>query len=280
MTHLHQIRNSVLSKQEELPCKTVLFDVTSRCGTVGDGELPRGNATNASESVSESFVTSGGFSTLKGIARQQADDRVVGGRIDEKRESMVRIPPVDELFRQEAIPKERTKYYPSQSANILMKNFFERNPTTHLDSSHPTTSFNADQMIQFARAIGLQVSLASYSKLEDLLLKARGGSAAYPVTSRYLARKSPFPCVAGSSMGDSVASRSVYLLPAITETEGTNVIVSGDVLEEPCSSRQADVSLAMGTEGSEKRGSDCLKTLQQFNSSQKKKKMHLCKWTR
>ena len=98
MTHLHQIRSSVLSKQEELPCKTVIFDVTSGCGTVGDGDLPRGNATNASESVSESFVTSGVFSTLEGIARQQADERVVGGRIDEEGDSMVRIPPMDDLL--------------------------------------------------------------------------------------------------------------------------------------------------------------------------------------
>ena len=39
-------------------------------------------------------------------------------------------------------------------------------------------------MIQFARVVGLEVSLASYSMLDDLLLKARGGSGAYPVTSR------------------------------------------------------------------------------------------------
>ena len=43
------------------------------------------------------------------------------------------------------------------------------NPPTHLDPSHPTTSFSPDQLIQFARAVGLEVSLASYSMLEDLL---------------------------------------------------------------------------------------------------------------
>ena len=80
-------------------------------------------------------------------------------------------------------------------------------------------------------------------------------------------------------MGDSVASRSVYSLPTITETEGTSVIVSGDVVEEPCSSRQADARLAMGTESTEKPGNDSLKILQQIKSSQKKKSC-FCKWSR
>ena len=62
-------------------------------------------------------------------------------------------------------------------------------------------------------------------------------------------------------MDDSVASRSVYSLPTITETEGTNVVGSGDVVEEPCSSRQADARLAMGMEGSEEPGTESLITL-------------------
>ena len=153
-------------------------------------------------------------------------------------------------------------------------------PPTHLDLSHPTTSFNADQMIQFARAVWLEVSLVSYSKLEDLLFKAKGGSRVHPVASRYSTGQSPFPSIAGSSMGDSVASRSVYSLPTITETEGISVIMSWGVVEEPCSSRQADARLAMGTESTEKAGTDSLKTLQQIKSSQKKKKSHSCKWSR
>ena len=154
------------------------------------------------------------------------------------------------------------------------------NPPKHLDPSHPSTSFNADQMIQFARAVGLEVSLASYSMLEDLLLKARGGSRVHPVASRYSTGQSHFQSVAGSSMGDSVASWSVYSLPTITEIEGTSVIMSWGVVEEPCSSRQADTRLAMGTESTEKPGTDSLKTLQQIKSSQRKKKSHSCKWSR
>ena len=270
----------MLSEQEGLLCKAVMFDVTSGIGNVGGAGLSKGNDINTSEGVPGSFVTSGGFSTLEGIAQRQADGRFADIRMGYERDSMVRIPPVEEMFGQEAAPKERTRYYPSQSAKSLLKDCFEMNPPTHLDPSHPTTSFRADQMILFARAVGLEVSLASYIMLEELLLKARGGSVAHLVTSRYPAGRSPFPSVAGSSRGDSIASRSAYSLPTITETERTDVIVGGGVAEEPCSSRQADARLAMGAESSERPGTDSLKTLQQIKASQKKKKSHSCKWSR
>ena len=232
--------SSVLKESDEPICEAVMFDVASGSGTVGGVELSRGNVTDPSEGVHESFVTRGRFSTLEGIIRRQADEKFVGACIDGEGVGMVRIPPVDWMFLQEAMTKERTKLYPSQSAKSLLKEYFELNSPTHLDPSHATTSFSADQMTQFARTVGLQVSLASYSMLEDLLLKARGRSGGYHVTSRSPAGKSPFPSVAGLSIGDSVASRSTYSLPTITETEGTDVIVGGDV-EEPCWSKQADV---------------------------------------
>ena len=78
-------------------------------------------------------------------------------RIDEEKEGLVRISPVDELFGQEAIPKEKTKYYPSQSAKNLLKDCLELNPLFYMDPSHPTTSFSADHLIQFVRAVGLEV---------------------------------------------------------------------------------------------------------------------------
>ena len=169
---------------------------------------------------------------------------------------------------------------PVSRLKVFRKIFFNVNRPTHLDPSHPTSSFSADQFIQFARAVGLELSLGSYSMLEDLLLKARGGSGAYPVTSCYQAGKSPSSSVAGLSMGDSIAAWSVYSLPTITETEGTNVIMSGDVVEQPCSSRQADARLAMGIEGNEKPGTGSLKTVQQIKSCQKKRKSRSCKWSR
>ena len=224
----------MLRELDEPVCKAVVFDVASGSGTVGGVELSRGNVFDPSEGVPESFVTSGGFSTLEGISQRQADGNLVDAPSDGEGEGMVRIPPVEEMLLEETTTKERTKYYPSQSAKSLLKEYFELNPPAHFDVSHATTSFSADQMIQFARAVGLEVSLASYNMLEDLLLKATGGSGGHLVTSRYPAGRSPFPSVTGSSMGDSVASRSAYSLPTIIETEGTDVIVGGNVVEEPC----------------------------------------------
>ena len=101
------------------------------------------------------------------------------------------------------------------------------------------------------------------------------------MTSRYTVGRSPIPIVVGSTMGDSVASRSAYSLLTITETEGTKVIVGGDVVEEPSSSRQADARLALGTESVERPLTDNLKTLQQIKSSQKEKEKSLSyKWSR
>ena len=109
-------------------------------------------------------------------------------------------------------------------------------------------------------------------------MKPRVGSGGQPVDSSYLAKWSPFPSLSGSSMGDSVASRLVYSLPTINETEGTNVVVSENVLEEQCSSRQADSRLATGPEGSEKLGTDSLNLLQQNESNEKEKKSRMWKW--
>ena len=209
-------RSSVLKEPDEPVCRAVVFDVASGSGTVGGVESSRENVTDSSEGVPESFMKSGGFSTWEGTAQRQVDERFMGTRMGDEGECMVRVPPVEETFLQESSTKKWPKYYPSQSAKSLLKEYFELNPPTHFDPSLATTSFSADQMIQFARAVGLDVSLASYSMLEDLLLKARGRSGGYPETSRYLSGRSPFPSVAGSSMGDRVASRSAYSLPTIT----------------------------------------------------------------
>ena len=266
-------RSSVLREPDERACKAVVFDVASGNGAVGGVGLSKEGISAPSEGVSESFVTSGGFSTLEGIARCQAYEKFVGTRMGDEGEGTVRIPAVDEMFGQEVAPKERTRYYPSQSAKIFLKECFEMNLPTHLDPSHSTTNFSADQ-------IGWEVLLVSYSMLEDLLLKERGGSGAHAMTSRYTAGRSPFPSVARSSKRDSVASRSTYSLPTITETEGTDLIVGGGIAEEPCSSRQADAGLALGSESNERPGTESLKTLQQIKSSQRKKKSHPSKWSR
>ena len=66
-------RSCVLREPDEPACKARVFDVASGSGTVGGVGLSKEGISGPSEDVSESFVTSGGFSTLEGIARRQAD---------------------------------------------------------------------------------------------------------------------------------------------------------------------------------------------------------------
>ena len=170
----------------------------------------------------------------------------------------------------------RTKYYPSQSAKSSLKDFFEHNPPTHLHATHQTTSFSADQMIQFARAVGLEVFLASFGMLEDLLLKAnsigrRGGGGK-------ASSKSTFSSCAGTSVGDSVASRSVYSLPPITESTRSEEVAMGS--QEPCSSRQADEALSSVPIVCDKSGTDSLKTLEEKKTELVEKANNPFQWSR
>ena len=57
------------------------------------------------------------------------------------------------------------------------------------------------------------------------------------------------------------------------------MIVGGDVVEEPCLSRQADARLAMGIDSSERPGTDSLKTSQRIKSSPRKKNSRSCRWS-
>ena len=56
----------------------------------------------------------------------------------------------------------RSKYYPSVSARTLLKECFSDNPPEQLDPRQQLTGMSSDQMIQFARAIGLEVSSATF----------------------------------------------------------------------------------------------------------------------
>ena len=60
-------------------------------------------------------------------------------------------------------------------ATFLLRDFFERNPLTLLRPGHTTTSLSADQIIRFSQAVGLEVALASYGMMEDVLLNANVG---------------------------------------------------------------------------------------------------------
>ena len=274
-------RSSVLGEHGAPPCKSIRFGVTDAIGSIEGRNLSRSGITEASGGMEGSDFTSGGFSSLEAIAKKRADERDRGLFELSSGDCMVRVPQVESIVEEERVGGERSRYYPSQSAKSLLKDFFELNPPTHLDPSHPTTSFSAGQMIQFARAVGLEVSLASYGMLADLLLKARVGGGVQPVGSRNSIGRSPFPSVAGSSWGDSIASKTNYSLPTVTETDVSNVVDGGELLQEPCSSKQADASLAAGHVGAEKPGSDSLKTLHEIKRSEKKKRQSkMWKWSR
>ena len=65
----------------------------------------------------------------------------------------------------------RSKFYPSESARTLLKGCFSDNPPVQLDPHQQLTGMSSDQMIQFAGAVGLEFSSATFGMLEDLLLK-------------------------------------------------------------------------------------------------------------
>ena len=237
-------RVSVLGGHEARPCKSLRFGVADTIEFVESGNLSRSGMTEASGGVEGGDFTSGGFSTLEALAKIRADE-LDGGLFEmASGDGMVCVPQVESIVEEERVGAEKSRYYPRQSAKSLLKDFFELNPPTHLDPSHPSTSFSADQMIHIARAAEFEVSLASYGMLEDLLLKARVGGGVQPAGSRHSLARSPFPSVAGSSWGDSIASRTNSSLPTVTETDVSNVVGGGELLQEPCCSKQADARLA------------------------------------
>ena len=213
---------------------------------------------------------------MEAIAKKRADERDGGVFELSLGDGMVRVPQVESIVEQRRVGGEKSRYYPNQSVKSLLKDFLDLNPPTHLDPGHPTTCF------RFARAVGLEVSLASFGMLEDLLLKARVGGGDQPVGSRHSIGRSPFPSVAGFSWGDSVASRTNYLLPTVTETDVSNVVGGGEYLQEPSSSKQADARSAVEHVGGKKPNSDSLmKTLQQMKRGDKKKRQSkMWKWSR
>ena len=132
-------------------------------------------------------------------------------------------------------------------------------------------------MIQFARAVGLEVSSATFGMLEDVLLKI-GGKTGRNVGERG-SGQSVSHSRSGSTVMDSVASRSFYSLPTITESFDSDRLV-GSLSQQPCSSRQADSVLGFSrTEVNEFNDTGSFKTLGQIRSDARKK-CELYKWSR
>ena len=170
----------------------------------------------------------------------------------------------------------RSKYYPSESARTLLKECFADNPPVQLDPHQQLTGMSLDQTIQFARAIGLEVSLATFGMLEDVLLKIGGK------TGRNVGEKGSGQSVSlsrsESTVIESVASRSFYSLPTITESFDSDHL-AGDFSQQPCFSRQADAALDFSrTEVTKINESDSLKTPGQIPSDARKKG-ELYKWS-
>ena len=96
-----------------------------------------------------------------------------------------------------------------------------------LDPGHVSASLSADHMIEFVRAIGLEVTLASYGLLEDFLLRARNFG---NLGVRGQPGSSPPRGFVGSAVGDRMVSQSRYFLPAFsgfTPTIARNDVVQG-----------------------------------------------------
>ena len=158
-----------------------------------------------------------------------------------------------------------------------MKECFADNPPVQLDPHQQLTGKSSDQMIQFARAVGLKVSLATFGMLEDVLLKI-GGKTGRSVGERGSGQSAKLGR-SGSTVMEPMASRSFNSLPTITESSDSDPLV-GDLTQQPCSSRQADVALDFSrTEVTEINDTDSLKTLGQIRSDARKKG-ELYRWSR
>ena len=261
-----------LDVADERPSKSVAFDVEDSIGKSVCNRYPVIGMSDAGQSFPSSSrldETEYGTSELESIARRRVDN-LGGGRFSEAVES--NLPAVSGASVQPGLGGGRSKYYPSESARTLLKECFADNPPVQLDPHQQLTGLSSDQMIQFARAVGLEVSLATFGMLEDVLLKI-GGKPGRNVGERGSGR-SVSRSGSGSTVVDSVASRSFYSLPTITES------LDSDQLQQPCSSRQADAVLGFSrTEVNEFNDTDSLKTLGQIRSDVRKKG-ELYKWSR
>ena len=262
---------------DERPSKSVAFEVDDSGGkSLCDRYTVIGvsDAGQSFPSSSRPDDTEYGTSELESIARRPVGS-LSGGRVFEVAESD--LPAVSGATVQPGLGAGRSKFYPSESARTLLKECFADNPPVQLDPHQQVTGMSSDQMIQFARAVGLEVSLATFGMLEDVLLKIGGK------TGRNVGEKGSEQSAArsrsGSTVMESVASRSFYSLPTMTESFDSDRLV-GDLSQQPCSSRQANAALGFSrTDVNEFNDTDGLKTLGQIRSDARKK-CELYKWSR
>ena len=219
-----------LGVADERSSKSVAFEVDD---SGGKSFCDRYNVVGVSD-AGQSFPSSSrpddtefGTSELESIARRRVGS-LSGGRVFEVAESD--LPSVFGATVQPGLGAGRSKYYPSESARTLLKECFADNPPLQLDPRQQVTGMSSDQMIQFARAFGLEVSSATFGMLEDVLLKF-GGKTGRNVGEKG-SEQSASRSRSGSTVMESVASRSFYSLPTITESFDSDRLV-GDLSQQP-----------------------------------------------
>ena len=220
-----------LGVADERPSKNVAFEVDDSGGKSFCDRYTVIGVSDAGQSFPSSSRpddTEYGTSELESIARRRVGS-LGGGRVLESVEPD--LPAVSGATVQPGLGAGRSKYYPSESARTLLKECFADNPPVRLDPHQQVTGMSSDQVIQFARAVGLEVSFATFAMLEDVLLKIG------EKTGRKVGEKGSGQSASlsrsGSTVMESVASRSFYSLPTITESFGSDRLV-GDLAQQLC----------------------------------------------
>ena len=153
--------NVELGVVDERPSKSVAFEVDDSGGKLFCDRYTVIGVSNAGQSFPSSSRpddTEYGTSELESIARRLVGS-LSGGRVFEAVESS--FPAVSGATVQPGLGGGRSKYYPSESARTLLKECFADNSPVQLDPHQQVTGKSSDQMIQFARAVGLEVSLTT-----------------------------------------------------------------------------------------------------------------------
>ena len=118
------------------------------------------------------------------------------------------LPPELQWPNEAAMGTQRRNYYPSQSAKSLLQELFELNPPTHLDPTHQTRISVRVNWSSSPILFEMQLALASYGMLEDLLVKFGFGN--FLGWRPAVAGRSLFPSQCGSTVVQSGAPRSQY----------------------------------------------------------------------
>ena len=162
-----------------------------------------------------------GTSELESIARRRVDDVSERGVFEG---AGIGLPCSSGKTVQHGLRTGRPKRNPREYARTLLKECFADNLPLQLDPHQQLTGMSSDQMIQFVRAIGLEVSLVAFGIMEDVLLKI-GGKTGRNVGDKG-SGQSPSVSSAGSTAIERVASRSFNSLPTTTELFGSDPLAS------------------------------------------------------